>query len=433
MKNMKNLSPDMRRSKRRGYNKSIFFSFGPEPTKSEKVFHGRTIDISETGISIETDYPLAPGHTLWLNDGSLKTGTVKWIKREDNRYRAGIEIHADLDEKSLTISEGTERYRIMLDDATDEFIRQLETLENRCLLSLKDERIIEDLKKIMDNMMSFCKEFEEKAGYRKDELKKIISRFHRDTNPILSKSYCINRARTWPQGYQGDYMTLEHIYRNIPFSEGIGYYLDLWILNTPLGHAVRNRIKRLENILKREITMRYEPKILNIACGSCRELMGLVNEIEERDANIICIDNDTDALNFAEIRLSSIGLSDRIDFRKYNALRMFDNETTLMEFGRQDIIYSVGFFDYLPDEFLIKLLSSLYNLLDHGGILIAAFKDAARYRSQEYHWILNWDGFLQRREEDFRNILSIAGIPNSAIKEEREESGIIIFYTISKL
>jgi hypothetical protein len=112
---------------------------------------------------------------------------------------------------------------------------------------------------------------------------------------------------------------------------------------------------------------------------------------------------------------------------------MFDNETTLMEFGRQDIIYSVGFFDYLPDEFLIKLLSSLYNLLDHGGILIAAFKDAARYRSQEYHWILNWDGFLQRREEDFRNILSIAGIPNSAIKEEREESGIIIFYTISKL
>ncbi len=111
----------------------------------------------------------------------------------------------------------------------------------------------------------------------------------------------------------------------------------------------------------------------------------------------------------------------------------FDDETNLIEFGRQDIIYSVGFFDYLPDEFLIKLLSSLYNLLDHGGTLIAAFKDANRYRSQEYHWILNWDGFLQRREEDFRNILSVAGIPNSAIKEEREESGIIIFYTISKL
>ncbi len=324
MENLFHSSPDMRRSQRKAYNKSIFFSFSPEQTKSKKVFYARAIDISETGIGIETDYPLAPGHTLWLNDGSLKTGTVKWIKREDNRYRAGIELHADLYEKSLAISETIEKYRIMLDEATDEFISQLEMIENRCLLSLKDERIIEDLDRIIDNMMSICKEFEEKAGYTKDELKKIISRFHRDTNPILSKSYCINRARTWPQGYQGDYIILEHIYRNIPFSEGIGYYLDLWALNTPLGHAVRNRIKKLEDILRREINRRYEPNILNIACGSCRELMGIANEIKERDARLICIDNDTDALNFAEIRLSSIGLSDRIDFRKYNALRMFD-------------------------------------------------------------------------------------------------------------
>jgi hypothetical protein len=104
----------------------------------------------------------------------------------------------------------------------------------------------------------------------------------------------------------------------------------------------------------------------------------------------------------------------------------------MKEFGMQDIIYSVGLFDYLPTDFLITLLSSLYNMIKPGGKLIASFKDASRYRSQEYHWIFEWDGFLQRTEKDFRNILCDAGIPDSAISEVREESGIIVFYTITK-
>ena len=49
----------------------------------------------------------------------------------------------------------------------------------------------------------------------------------------------------------------------------------------------------------------------------------------------------------------------------------------------EDVIYSVGYFDYLPDDFLAKLLHSLHQLLNPGGKLIAAFKDASRYRSQE--------------------------------------------------
>jgi len=98
----------------------------------------------------------------------------------------------------------------------------------------------------------------------------------------------------------------------------------------------------------------------------------------------------------------------------------------------QDIIYSVGLFDYLPTDFLTNLLRALYKMIKPGGKLIASFKDATRYRSQEYHWIFDWDGFLQRNEEDFRNILFDAGIPSSAITETREDSGVIIFYLVEK-
>jgi cyclopropane fatty-acyl-phospholipid synthase-like methyltransferase len=104
----------------------------------------------------------------------------------------------------------------------------------------------------------------------------------------------------------------------------------------------------------------------------------------------------------------------------------------LKEFGMQDLIYSVGFFDYLPSDFLVNLFRSLYALLNPGGKLIASFKDASRYRYQEYHWVFDWDGFLQRTEQDFRNILSDAGIPDTKISESREDSGVIVFYVITK-
>jgi hypothetical protein len=101
-------------------------------------------------------------------------------------------------------------------------------------------------------------------------------------------------------------------------------------------------------------------------------------------------------------------------------------------FGKTDIIYSAGLFDYLPSEFLAKMLGALYRLLNKGGVLVAPFKDAERYSSQVFHWIVNWTGFLQRTEPEFRTILNNAGIPQSAIREERDGTGLIIFYLISK-
>ena len=50
---------------------------------------------------------------------------------------------------------------------------------------------------------------------------------------------------------------------------------------------------------------------------------------------------------------------------------------------------------------------------------------------KDYHWIVDWDGFLQRDEEDFWKIFSNAKIPKEAITEKREDSGVIVFYLVS--
>jgi extracellular factor (EF) 3-hydroxypalmitic acid methyl ester biosynthesis protein len=384
---------------------------------------GQLLDTSETGICIQTNHPLSPGHIVWF-DGSTeeKAGFVRWCRQLDSIYKIGIE----LDKISVR----------KLDEATNAFLNALKQIEDRCSDHTEDpDEILLDIRKAVDIMCTACETFEREIRDR-EMIRDAQIRFREKTDSILSKSYCINRARTWPQGYQGDYKTLEGIYRNTPLSDGIGYYLDLWGLNIPLAVAVRNRIQKLEMLLRDELRQRRAPAVMNIACGSCREVFELAADIERSGARFTCIDLDNDALAFSANRLSftpvSPVTSDQVVMRKYNAVRMFDHDLNLHEFGMQDIIYSVGLFDYLPTDFLINLFRSLHALLNPGGKLIASFKNASRYRYQEYHWIFDWDGFLQRTEQDFRNILSDAGIPDSAIYETREETGVIVFYVVTK-
>jgi SAM-dependent methyltransferase len=414
-----------REIERKPYLQPVDLSISSHKSSNRKLLHlkDRPTDISDVGIGIQTDFPLEPGHMRWFNDGTEdKEGLVQCYVKLDNDYRTGI----NLDGQHLK----------HLDIATDLFMKRLQEIKNKCNDPKANPDILyKEVGTAISDVIESCEEFENKV---KDD--KIIRnariRFHEKTHHILSKSFCINRARTWPQGYQGDYKTLEHAYKNTPLSEGIGYYLDLYLLNRDLGNAVRNRMKQLKEILRNELIKRQNPHVLNIACGSCREIVELAPVIEKSRANVTCIDIDNDALSFAGERLSytSISplLSNQIKLRKYNALRMFDHELNMSEFGKQDIIYSVGFFDYLESDFLARLFRELYVLLNPGGKLIASFKDANRYRHTDYHWIVDWDGFLQRTEDDFMSIFSGANIPFSSIIETREESGVIVFYVITK-
>ena len=432
-----------RHFQRRPYEKNInYFLVIPEPDKRNRLdLKGKTFEISDAGVGIETGHPLTPGYTVVLNGGIDKAGVVRWCTSVNGSYRAGIQFKTDVDytayfeevqEGTSFIAEDTTHYQRLLDMATERFNSELAVIEKECHdPNGNPEELLKATQKSLDKVLEACAEFE-RGVKDKDIIRNARIRFREKTNHILSKSYCLNRARTWPQGSQGDHKTLEVIYKNTPLSEGIGHYIDLCALNFQLGEGVRNRIKMLEGMLGDEIQQRQLPFVMNIGCGSCRELMGIAPEITDSEARIICVDNDNDALAYAQDRLDYVGILPQVVLRKYNALRMFDDETNMAEFGKQDIIYSVGLFDYLPDDFLVKLLRALYNLLNPGGKLIAAFKDASRYRSQDYHWLVDWDGFLQRNGDDFRRILSEATIPSMAIEEKREDSGVIVFYTITK-
>jgi extracellular factor (EF) 3-hydroxypalmitic acid methyl ester biosynthesis protein len=414
-----------RKYERRSYNEMIDYSISVPETRERKWLNlkATALNISQGGLCIHTDFALSPGDMLWFNSGlQEKAGFVRWALKSDTGYRAGIE----LDGKHIKT----------LDEATEIFNKRLEEIEKRCTDVEEDAgRLLDAVAEAISDMSRAYEDFE-RSVQDKDIIRDAQIRFRHKTNAVISKSYFLNRARTWPQGYQGDYKMLEGIYRNTPLSEGLGYYLDLYFLNAPINKAATYRLKKLEDILREELQRRESPSVLNIACGSCREVFELASEIETSRAKITCIDLDNDALAFAANRLSytniSPTVSNQVKLRKYNAVRMFDHELNMSEFGKQDIIYSVGFFDYLPDDFLVNMLKAVYELLKPGGSLIAAFKDEHHYNSIDRHWIVDWDGFLERSGENFREIFSDAGIPDRAIREIKGGSGIIVFYVITK-
>ena len=345
-----------------------------------------------------------------------------------------LRYEVDVEQEALwSVGEEQEKYTLILGQAIERYVEGLRAIERRIASDeMEEDAVLSEIVALNDAILTICAQFEQEV---KDEttIKATRSYFRKRTHAVLSKSYAINRIRTWPQGYQGDHLTLETAYRNTPMSDGIGFYLDKYLLDWQLAHALRGRLERLTELLGEELSTRENPKVLDIACGSCREVSMLVPKIKTSGARFTCIDLDGAALDFAVNRLASADLApEQIKLTKYNALRMFDHDIASAEFGPQDIIYSVGYFDYLPDDFLVKLLRSLYALLTPGGRLIAAFKDADRYRSQEYHWIADWDGFLQRTEKDFVRILGEAGIPAQAMTMTRDRTGVIIFYRATK-
>ena len=279
-----------------------------------------------------------------------------------------------------------------------------------------------------NEMIGYCEEYERRFAHAPEVVKQARIDFRTLTADLFLKSYFMERARTWPQGYPGDYLTLESVYKKTPLSTGLGYYLDQHFIASTLGNAVRDRISTLTNILHDVLGAYQAPEILNIACGSCRELVGLSKRIREVNGTITCIDHDDDALEYSMKRLYATPLDlEHSSFRKYNAMKMVSHERNLKEFGMQDVIYSAGFFDYMKDDVLIRILSSAYRMLRPGGTLIAPFKDATRYKTQEYHWFVDWTGFLQRTPDEIMAVIEKAGIPRQCLTTQRDKTGVILF------
>ena len=267
------------------------------------------------------------------------------------------------------------------------------------------------------------------------ELRERQKNFRDETNIFFKQSYFMNRARTWPYGYPGDHEMLEKIYQAMAVSkQGIGLYLDNYFLNCTLAKGVRERKTKLSALLIREIENREaNSKIMNIGCGSSREIFDIGAQLNQYAPKMTFLDFDEKATQYSKNLLfnAEIDISNFV-FKKFNALKLANIDYTKKTFESQDIIYSAGLFDYLTTKVLTKIIGSLYELLNYDGLIIAPFKDAQNYKTFDYHWLSDWSYFHQRNIEDVRHILEMALPPKTKIRIESSPSPAINFFIIEK-
>jgi extracellular factor (EF) 3-hydroxypalmitic acid methyl ester biosynthesis protein len=294
-----------------------------------------------------------------------------------------------------------------------------------------DGEILAQIAQCINKSLEDCRKLEgELSGEDPIVLKEVQSRYRDAIFPVLSKSWVWHRSTTKPRGYPGDYQLLTAIYDAVPKSRGFGGYVDRYLLNFTLSHAVVARMYAAREFLVEELERRQgDVAILNVASGACREYLDGFKAHPDRHLKLTCVDNDSEALEFAQgqtaVALAESGIESR--FMRYNALRMTSAAANVRTFGKSDIIYSIGLCDYIPDEYLIPLLQGLRESLAEGGVVYVAFKDALRYDKIEYQWLMDWY-FFQRTEEEFLQLFEKAGYDVSQIETTRDRTGVILNY-----
>jgi SAM-dependent methyltransferase len=250
-------------------------------------------------------------------------------------------------------------------------------------------------------------------------------------SPILKKAFEQSR------GYPGDYEMLETIYDNLPLAcGGIALCFDKYFLSSPYAVAVRYRKDKLREIIQNEI--RFAPpgsdiKILNIACGSCRELREVPLDIfNGKNVSLSCLDADQQALEFSKQALKGIFLSAKVNF-VHQEIKQLINAGEPKLFEKQDIAYSPGFIDYLPDKTLKAFVEYFYACLKERGKLILTHKNKEKtFSLLSPDWFCNWK-FVERSKDEVVHLFYDSGIKKFSLSVESDAFNDIYYYTITRI
>lgn len=276
----------------------------------------------------------------------------------------------------------------------------------------------------------------EKALSDKKIMEKVKDSFRQLVGAWVYTGAIVKRAFEKPRGYPGDYEMLEIVYNNKPVSEGIGWYCDKYFLQNPYAVAVRIRKDRLRELVEDYINVAglNSINILNIACGSCREIRELITGVSSpKPVTFTCLDWDKEALSFSEAELLKQAAKDiKFNFVKEDVMRIVKDNTCLQSYGEPNLIYSIGLIDYLPDRILKRLIRSLYSLLQDGGSMILTHKNRERtFPPLAPDWFCDWK-FVPRNKEEITHLFYDCGIPRTRLTCESDDFEYIYYFTIIK-
>jgi hypothetical protein len=274
------------------------------------------------------------------------------------------------------------------------------------------------------------------GGHHNEQAKEWCLRQLQD---FIMMSPACQRARVKPFGYPGDYEVMNFIYER--YFEGSTLFarsVGLAFSEAVCCKAVRFRkdlVKRqLKALLARRTGSREPVRVLSIAAGPAQELFELLQELDEMPVNleVVLFEQDKNALAHAFRRLTPAVEARfpgrvRLLFLHDSIKRLLRDALLFEPFGKFDLVYSCGLYDYLQQRTATVLSRHLASTTAPGGqLLVANMVDHPARVLQEIH--LDWHLIYRTREE----ILDIgrSAVPGAQVRILEEESGVNPFFEL---
>ncbi|MBS1784286.1 MAG: class I SAM-dependent methyltransferase [Acidobacteria bacterium] len=255
--------------------------------------------------------------------------------------------------------------------------------------------------------------------------------------PLLSASPFLRRAFDKPLGYAGDFEMMNMLYRDHAEGESLfGQALNIWATQT---HVAQANINRLELIGRRIhdglLSAKGRLKVMSIGCGPAREVQELLHHAPElgRLLDVGLIDQGEGAIAHCESVLAPLAASTgaRFHFHRESIRRFLTVRESERTFGKRNLIYSGGLFDYLGDRAYKVLLQVLYDALVPGGRLLLGNVAAHNPSRWAMEYFVDWM-VIHRSAEELRALASHLKPKPSEITIEAEPSGVNLFLHVMK-
>lgn len=434
----------------------------PLKLESSEDLSARLVDVGDKGICFSTLKPLSEKDYIvkmkFPSQDITVKANIKWSRAnsEDNRVLHGATISTSskndiktirkymVSRKFKSIVKGMknkEERRMVLRFAKQyrDYLFSLFEISNSLEeKKIKKEEAYKSVSSLTDDILNKGNYLDEVIN-NKRLMDKLKHEFRVLTSSWAYKSQIVKRSQDKPRGYPGDYETLEIIYDRKIFSPDseMGYYFDRYFLSNPYAEAVRNRKDMMREILEKLIANKNsEIKILNIACGSSREIRELFKNnaqgLIKKKILLSCVDWDEDALCFSKEKLQGLPNNVKFNFIKENIMNFVKGFDLSRIDGKQDVIYSIGLMDYLPNRLFGTLMQSLFKLLKDKGQLIVAHKDISKYKPLPPNWFCDWNFYSRDKEVVLNLIRKNIKSDNVDIDITYEKSGVIFFITITR-
>lgn len=228
----------------------------------------------------------------------------------------------------------------------------------------------------------------EQANNDKDKQKELYAQVRDAFKPYYERGGILQHSMSKPYGYPGDYEILEHLYDKAIHAKTDPAYrsFDEYVHQLHLIQAVCQRKDILTQLLKELSTSKKS--YCSIASGSAREVWEAKDYLE--DCSVTLVDFDSRPLEFASKRLSN---------SKVKVETQTQDGRKLSLGTEYDVIYSFGFFDYLNNRFIDRILATAKDSLKEDGKIVYSFKNHERYEGWFYDMLCDWR-FVPRNKAD---------------------------------